>query len=105
MQLGGDSAYVQPPGTIEIRNQRGSEGFERRGYIIRPAPGFRASVHRFAFAQPTTDSVSLAWTNGFSGVWMMVASRPDSLLGTARTSWDFDHPSQTASVRLVKVRC
>ena len=106
MNLGEDTIYSTPPSRIEIVPTKGTEGFERRGWRVVPAPGTNRSVHRFAYMMPlTTDSVRIAWTTGFSGLTMRLEVKGDSLRGKAQTFWDFDRAHQTADATLTRVAC
>ena len=105
MDLRGDSVYTSPPVRIEIRQERGSRS-SRGEHIVRPAPGEAASVHRFSWARKSTaDSITLVWSNGFSGINLTLAVREDTLSGFGRTFWDFPRSAQVTEARLVKVRC
>jgi hypothetical protein len=62
------------------------------------------TVHRFSYWQPDTlGGIQLVWTNGFSGVFANVkAAGRGTLVGRARTSWDFPRERQTALLLLVR---
>ena len=106
MRLGADTIFSTPPKTIEIPAVRGTASFEAGGWIVRPAPGVRPSIHRFSylvFVAP--DSVRIVWTTGFSGLTMRLGLKGGSLRGTAETFWDFGRPPQVAQATLTHARC
>ena len=105
IRLGNDTVYTTPPIRVEIRGDRVTDGLDRRGYLVRPAPGVVKSVHTFAHVQARKDSVFLVWSNGFSGVTMALEARVDTLTGQAESFWDFDRQRQRAPARLVRVQC
>jgi hypothetical protein len=106
MSIGADTVYSTPPLRIEVQEAKGTEAFESRGWRVRPAPGTKPSVHRFAYLMPlTADSVRIAWTTGFSGVTMRLAMRVDTLTGRAETFWDFGRPTQSADAVLTRIAC
>jgi hypothetical protein len=105
LELREDSIFVIPPMRIELKRELGSSAFEKHGWLVRPAPGVPASVHRFSYFRLVGDSLSLVWTTGFSGLTMKVAIASDTMHGQAHSFWDFDRRKQTAVVRLVRNSC
>lgn len=107
MALGGDTVFLQPPSRIELDTTMGTvRGGRVRGYGLQPAPGARPSVHRYAY-WTVSDSlgVRLVWTNGLSGVRMLLQPQGNTLRGTAETFWDFDRPKQTTGAVASPVAC
>ena len=107
MSIGGDSVFLQPPSRIELATTKGTvRGGRVRGYALHPAPGARRSVHRYAYWS-VDDSVRirLVWTNGLSGVRIMLRPHGDTLRGTAESFWDFERPTQTTGAVASRVMC
>jgi hypothetical protein len=107
LALGGDTVFLQPPSRIALDSTMGTvRGGRVRGYALRPAPGARQSVHRYAY-WTVGDSlrVQLVWTNGFSGVRMLLQPQGGTLRGTAESFWDFDRPKQTTKAVASPVAC
>lgn len=104
----GDIVFITPPKDIYLSKEHGKDGFEKRGYLIRPVTGTKASIHRWSYwAMEEDGAVSLVWTTGFSGLTMKLTpeQKTRDLKGTARTFWDFGRPEQTAEVNAVRIEC
>jgi len=110
LNIGDDSEFSTPPAVVSFSRVK-SEGFGSYGgkvsYRVLPTNGARMSVHGPGFWTPQTrtDSVSIVWTTGFSGLTMSLGVTTDTLSGTARTFWDFPRTRQTAKVLGVRVAC
>ena len=107
MKLGEDEVFVTPPTRIQLFATKGTEGWEKEGYIVRPAPGVKPSIHRGAYWLPKgAKSIQIVWTTGFSGLEMhLKTSDAEVLRGKAVTFWDFGRKKQTAEVIARRVEC
>jgi hypothetical protein len=101
-----DVKYVTPPKRIQLLAEPSAGGLEKKAYIVRPAPGTPASIHRYAFWKPTgPNTIYIAWTTGYSGLTMNLTSQSDVLQGRALTFWDYTKKYQTAVVSARKFEC
>jgi len=106
LHLGEDSVFIAPPRAIQLFAERGTKGFETNGYVVRPAPGFKPTIHRGSYWQPKApDAIQVVWTTGFSGLSMVLKPEGQNLRGTAKTSWDFNRTEQTADVFAQRFAC
>jgi hypothetical protein len=107
MKLGEDSEFITPPPRVQLFDKRGTAGFESAGYIVRPAPGIKPSIHRGAYWLPKGPrTIEIVWTTGFSGLSMELKTADAEILrGKASTFWDFDRKKQTANVVAHRVDC
>jgi len=107
MKLGDDEALVTPPARIQLLAQKGTEGSETGGYLVRPAPGVKPSVHSDSYWVPKgRKSIKIIWTTGYSGLTMDLKTSDDEVLrGKASTFWDFNRRKQTAEVVAHRVDC
>lgn len=102
MAIGPDTVYTMVPSRIHLDTAVTKFGT----FAIVPAPGIPPTVHRFAgWRVVDTGRVMLTWSNGLSGLRAVVSfTGRDSLVGEARTFWDFGRPEQTAPLALVRMR-
>lgn len=106
LKLGEDVIFITPPHRIQLFAEPGKEGWESNGYIVKPAPGVRASIHRGAWWLPKgPTTIEIVWTTGFSGLSMSLKLEGSELRGKAFSSWDFDRTKQTAEVVARRVDC
>ena len=106
LRLGEDAKFITPPSRISLSMERGSRGFEAEGYLLRPAPGGQPSIHRSSFWKiDGTDTITLVWTTGFSGLEMKLHLEGDTLKGQAGTFWDFPRTRQKAEVVARRIGC
>lgn len=113
LELGADTVFIQPPARVRFDTAVGTAGFERGRRLLRPARGSVPSVHRFGYwTVNDSGQVALLWTTGFSGLRMRLGAATiapfaatDTLRGTAQTFWDFERPTQIASVVAVPITC
>ena len=106
LKLGEDETFITPPQRIQILVERGSTGFEKNGYLVRPAPGFPKSIHRASYWEPTgSDTIEVVFTTGTSGLSMRLKIEGETLRGKAKTHWDFLRKEQTAQVIARKTEC
>jgi hypothetical protein len=106
LNLGGDAVFVTPPHRIQLFAERGTQGWESKGYVVKPAPGAEPSIHRGSFWSPkSSQSIEIVWTTGFSGLVMVLKIVGTDLRGEAQSFWDFPRRRQKADVIARKVEC
>lgn len=104
---GDDAVFITPPERIQLLAERGTQGFEKDQYLVRPAPGFPKSIHRYSYWRPKRPhSLEIVWSTGLSGLRMSLKVDRDTLKGKARTFWDFPSwGAPSARVLAHKVDC
>ena len=106
LNLGEDAVFITPPARIQIFAERGTQGWESAGYIVKPAPGVKPSIHRGSYWLPkNSDSIEITWTTGLSGLVMSLKIEGTDLRGKAVSFWDFSRKRQTAQVVAHRVGC
>lgn len=107
MKLGDDEEFITPPTRIQLFAEKGTEGWESEGYIVRAAPGIKPSIHRGAYWLPKgSKSLKIVFTTGFSGLAMdLKTADAETLHGKATTFWDSDRKKQTAEVTAHRAPC
>jgi len=106
LKLGEDQEFITPPPRIRILAERGSIGFEKNRYLVRPAPGFPKSIHTASYWESTSPStIEVVFTTGFSGLSMKLKIEGETLRGEAKTHWDFPRRGQTAQINARKTEC
>jgi len=107
MKLGEDEQFITPPPRIQLFAEKGTDGPESNGYLVRPAPGVPPSVHSSTYWMPKgTKGLEITFTTGFSGVVLSLkTSDAEVLHGKATTFWDFNRRKQTAEVMAHRVSC
>src|SRR5882672_9199025 len=106
LNLGEDAVFITPPHRVELLAERGTQGWESHGFIVRPAPGVPASIHRGSYWLPKGPrSIEVVWTTGLSGLVMELTTNGEELKGKAKTHWDFLRERQKADVVARKVEC
>jgi hypothetical protein len=106
LNLGEDAVFVTPPRQIQLFAERGTQGWESEGYVVKPAPGVKPSIHRGSYWLPkSSQSIKIVWTTGFSGLTMILKIEGTDLHGEAQSFWDFPRRQQKADVVARKVEC
>lgn len=106
LNLGEDAVFVTPPHRIQLFAERGTQGWESEGYVVKPAPGVEPSIHRGSYWSPkSSQSLEIVWTTGFSGLAMILKVEGTDLRGEAQSFWDFPRSQQKADVTARKVEC
>jgi hypothetical protein len=106
LRLGEDEVFITPPQRIQLLAEPGSVGWEKNGYLVRPAPGVPQSVHRASYWEPTgPNTLKVVFTTGTSGLSMELKMEGETLRGKAKTHWDFARRGQTAQVLAHKTDC
>src|SRR5215470_3609116 len=104
--LGEDSVFATPPKRINLLGEKGSNYFESKGYLLRPAPGEQPSIHRSAYWRlEGTDKLILVWTTGFSGVEVDLHRQGDTLVGVAEPFWDFPRRGRKSKAVAQRIPC
>ena len=89
--FGGDDPLVTPPKNIQLLPERGTEGFERDGFLIRAVPGMKTAGGRGRPSYWRVDSanrVYLMWNDGFTGVTLKLEKDGKQLHGWAHPHFD-----------------
>lgn len=101
-----EAVFITPPQRIELLAERGTEGKERNGYLVRPAPGVTRSVHSSTYWMPSgPKGIEIVFTTGTSGLEMQLTVRDEMLQGKAKTFWDFPRRRQTAHIIAHRINC
>jgi hypothetical protein len=104
--MGEDTKFATPPSRIELLPQRGTQGFEKNGFVLRAVPTRKgAIVGRAGPAYWTAESenrIDLVWTDGFTGVSITLQKHGKELRGWAHPH--FDHPGLVPHVARVTAR-
>lgn len=101
-----EAVFITPPERIELLAERGTQGREKNGYLVRPAPGVTQSVHRSTYWMPTgPKKIEIVFTTGTSGLEMQLTVQGETLQGKAKTFWDFLRRRQTAHSIAHKINC
>ena len=106
MNLGEDRVFITPPHRVQLFAERGTQGWEKDGYIVKPAPGVAPSIHRGSYWLPKGPQlIEIVWTTGFSGLSMTLKIDGEVLRGTSQSFWGFPRKRQVADVVARKVDC
>jgi hypothetical protein len=104
--FGGDTKYVTPPNHIELLPERGTEGLEKEGFVIR---AILATTSRTSgrggpsYWQVKSESqIDLMWNDGFTGVTLKLEKHGDELRGWAHPH--FDGPTFVPRIARVTAR-
>jgi hypothetical protein len=101
-----EAVFITPPERIQILTEHGSNGFEKNGYLVRPAPGISPSIHRATYWEPTgPNTIEVTFTTGTSGLSMKLEVEGEALKGEAKTHWDFLRRGQRAKVIARRADC
>ena len=104
--FGEDEEFVTPPKRVNLIAEQGTKGFETRGYLLRPAPGEKPSIHRDSYwTIEKHDTVELHWTTGFSGLTAKLRRKDGALVGEARPFWDFPRRGQKTRLIARRIEC
>lgn len=107
---GGDSPFVTPPKRVQLLAERGTEGFEQDGFLLRAIPGQGKSAGgrgRPSYWQVDSEKqVSLMWNDGFTGVTLKLEKDGSDLRGWAHPHFDSPHfIPHTAHVIAHRLNC
>jgi hypothetical protein len=105
--FGEDTPYVTPPAHIELRPERGAEGFEKDNFLVRTIHSGSPSRGGPSYWLPTADdNLDVTWNDGFTGVTLKLAKRGGELVGWAHPHFDsFHFIPRIARVTGRKVAC
>ena len=74
--FGEDTLYVTPPPRIELRPERGTEGFEKGNFLVRRIHSGSPSLGSPSYRAPRADNnLDVTWNDGFTGVTLCEAGR------------------------------
>jgi hypothetical protein len=107
---GGDSPFVTPPKRVQLLSERGTEGFEQYGFLLRAIPGKGKSGdgrERPSYWQvDSANRVYLMWNDGFTGVALKLEKDGNDLRGWAHPHFDSPHfIPRTAHVVARRIGC
>ncbi len=104
--FGEDTQFVTPPNRIQLLSERGTEGFEQNGFLIRVIPLANQTTSGLGapsyWQVKTGNHVDLIWNNGFTGVTLKMQKHVDGLRGWAHPH--FDAPKFVPRVARVTAR-
>jgi hypothetical protein len=101
LSLGEDGVFTMPPRTIELTSLTG----RGRDFLAR-AVVRKSEWLPFGSWEVTPErTLSLTWSNGFSGVAAELGPQGETLTGRAYTFWDFPRVTQWAAMTAVRVSC
>ncbi len=107
--FGEDTVFVTPPYHVELLSVRGTEGFEKNGFLARAVPlGKRPlySRRRFFYWLPIAGNhVDLILTDGLSGVTITLKKHGDELRGWAHPHFDFPTSPHIAHATARRISC
>src|ERR1700739_2153198 len=90
--FGGDTIFVTPPRRIKLLSERGTEGFEQDGFLIRaisrPKGAAPANGGPAYWQLKSDNQVDLIWNDGFSGVTLALRKVGTELRGWAHPHFD-----------------
>ena len=94
--FGEDTVFVTPPSRIRLLSQRGTEGFEDNGFIIRVLPPDKVAVHGIRrvwsyWTVKSTRGADLVWTDGLTGVVLKLHKRGNDLRGMGTSPFRFSN--------------
>lgn len=108
--FGGDNPFVTPPQRVRLFSERGTEGFEQDGFLLRaiPEPGKSAGGRGRPsyWLMDSGNQVSLMWNDGFTGVTLKLEKDSSDLRGWAHPHFDSPHfVPRTAHVVATRIDC
>lgn len=107
--FGPDREFVAPPKRVKLLLDRGTEGMERHGFLIRAMPprnGEKAGRGRPSYwLIQSSSKIDLIWFNGFSGVTLSLEKQGDELRGRAHASFDTPTLPRFERVTAHRINC
>jgi len=90
--FGEDTKYVTPPSPVQLLSDRGTEGFEQNGFLLRAIPTNKHSTYVRGgpsyWQVESINQIDLVWTDGFTGVTLKLEKKKDELSGWAHPHFD-----------------
>ncbi len=90
--FGEDTKYVTPPSPVQLLSDRGTEGFEQNGFLLRAIPTDKHTTYVRGgpsyWQVRSTNQIDLIWTDGFTGVTLKLKKQGDDLRGWAYPHFD-----------------
>jgi hypothetical protein len=107
---GEDTPFVTPPKSVRLLPERGTEGFEQYGFLLRAIPRKgKPADGRGGWSYWSVDSanrVYLMWNDGFTGVTLKLEKDGKDLHGWAHPHFDSPHfIPHTAHVVARRIGC
>lgn len=108
--LGEDTEFVTPPTRVRLLAERGTESWEKSGFLLRPLPSKKGTVDGRggpAYRQILSGGrIALVWTDGFTGVRLDLRKHGKELRGWANPHFDmFRFVPHTAHVTARRITC
>jgi hypothetical protein len=103
--MGEDTQFATPPQRVELQLQRGMDGFEQNGLLIRTIPTGTAPRRSSFWLPQGRDGVDLIWTSGFSGVSLRLNRHGKELRGWAHAHFDSPRPPHIARATARPIAC
>lgn len=107
IDLGEEIYYITVPSRIKLTTQLLEERWEEGGYVMCPASGTKASVHKMAYWRVTPSrTILLSWTTGAAGIEADLGPlKSGDRRGYATTFWDFPRQKQVAGITAKRINC
>ena len=107
LPLGADQAFLEPAKVIELTSKLYLKpGVADDWLAVRFVSGTNPNIYDSAYWEALKDNyVAVTFTNGFSGVGIVVTFDKAEMRGTAGTFWDFPREHQSAPATLKRVKC
>jgi hypothetical protein len=90
--FGEDTKYVTPPTRVRLLPERGAEGFEQNGFLLRAVPTNKRTTYVRGgpsyWQVESTNQIDLIWTDGFTGVTLKLEKQGYELRGWAHPHFD-----------------
>ncbi len=90
--FGEDTKYVTPPSRIRLLPERGIEGFEQSGFLLRAISTNKRTTYVRGgpsyWQMESINQIDLIWTDGFTGVTLKLEKKGDELSGWAHPHFD-----------------
>src|SRR5215475_4301923 len=80
VDIGKDAVFITPPHRIQLFAEKGKQGWEAEGFVVKAAPGVPPSIHRGSYWLPKKGQrIEIVWTTGFSGLVMEMKVEGDEM--------------------------
>jgi len=105
--FGKENGYVTPPSLVQLIAERGAQGFEQDGYLIRPMKSPTTGRGGPSYWHVKSDEkIDLIWTDGFTGVTLEMEKHGNELSGRAHPHFDaVPLIPRTANVTAQRIAC
>jgi hypothetical protein len=104
--FGDEAKYVTPPSRISLLNERGTNGFEEQGFLIRAMHPDLTDHKWYSWWRVDPRGVYLTWTTGFTGVFIDLHRQGNELRGWAHPFFDtLRLVKHVARVKMARIPC